>query len=63
MHKLSDAQFTVKGDDDKSHTVKGALFVVTDDVFDPSNVNGDTNIGTVVFRTAPDKSGDKSDGK
>jgi hypothetical protein len=56
MHKLSDASFTAKGSDDKNHTVKGALFVVTNDGFDASNVSGDTHIGQVVFVTASNDS-------
>jgi hypothetical protein len=52
MHKLSDATFTAKGSDDKNHTVKGGLFVVTDQNFDASNVNGDSQVGQVVFITA-----------
>lgn len=53
VHKINDASFTVKGDDDKSHTVKGGLFVVTGEDFDPSDPGSDTNIGQVVFVTNP----------
>jgi hypothetical protein len=53
MHKLNDASFTYKDQNDKTVTVKGGLFVDTDTPGDDDTFNADSNLGPVVFRTAP----------
>jgi hypothetical protein len=52
MHKLSDASFTVKDEDGKDKTIKGGLYLDADQDA-VSGANADTNLGNVVFRTAP----------